>query len=122
MNSGSRKLLYWTPRILGILFALFTSLFALDVFEEGYGFWETVLALLMHLIPTFIILIALFTAWRREWIGALLFIALGVFYIVWSWAEIPWMAYLLISGPLFLIGALFLLDWFFRVQSREEIA
>ena len=38
--------LTWTPRILGLLFAAFLSLFALDVFEQGYQGWETVLALL----------------------------------------------------------------------------
>ena len=41
MIRPSKQLLFWTPRILGILFALFLSMFALDVFGEGYGFWGT---------------------------------------------------------------------------------
>ncbi|MGQ0603506.1 MAG: DUF7670 domain-containing protein [Anaerolineales bacterium] len=59
MTSPMEKLLFWIPRILTILFAGFVSLFALDVFVEGYGFWETLLALLMHLIPTGLILLSL---------------------------------------------------------------
>ena len=49
------RLLYWVPRILCILFAAFISLFALDVFGEGYGFWHSVLTLMVHLIPTYIV-------------------------------------------------------------------
>ena len=37
MNRPIRQFLFWSPRVLTILFALFLSLFALDVFEEGYG-------------------------------------------------------------------------------------
>jgi hypothetical protein len=79
------RLLLWAPRILCILFAVFVSLFALDVFGEGYGFWETVLAPLMHLIPTIIVVFMLLIAWRWEWIGGILFIALGMLYIIVFW-------------------------------------
>ena len=37
MNNKWKRVLYWTPRVLGILFALFISIFALDVFGEGYS-------------------------------------------------------------------------------------
>jgi len=46
MNTTTKRVLFWAPRVLGILFALFLSLFALDVFSEGYSFGETMLALL----------------------------------------------------------------------------
>jgi hypothetical protein len=111
MNMSIRTILYWAPRVLGIFFALFISVFALDVFTEGYRFWETVVALFMHLIPTAIVLLVLFISWRREQIGGALFLALGLFYIVAFWNPTRWQAYLIISGPLFLIGVLFLLSW-----------
>jgi len=120
MKSSTKQVLYWTPRILGILFALFISLFALDVFGEGYGFWESVGAFLIHLIPTFVILIALFVAWRREWIGAILFVGLGMFYLVVFRGDFDWITFLIIAGPLFLIGALFLVNWLYRAQLRDE--
>jgi hypothetical protein len=67
-------MLFWKPRIAGILFVLFISIFALDVFDAGYGFWETLLALFMHLLPSIALAIAVALAWRRwEWIGAVLF-------------------------------------------------
>jgi hypothetical protein len=71
MKTKMTPTLYWVPRILGILFAIFISIFALDVFMEGYGFWETVVALVMHLVPTAIIFIVLLIAWRWERLGRL---------------------------------------------------
>ena len=108
------RLLHWSPRLLGILFALFLSIFALDVFGEGYGFGETVLALLIHLVPTFVLILALAIAWRREWIGAALFLGVAVFYLTQAWGKEHWTALAAISGPAALIGGLFLLDWLNR--------
>jgi hypothetical protein len=114
MNKTVERILFWSPRVLGILIVIFTSLFALDVFGEGYSFWETIGALAMHLIPTLVILIVLGIAWRWEWTGGFLFVALGVLYITLFWEPSNLPAYLLISGPLFLAGFLFLLDGYYR--------
>lgn len=111
MSSTSRHLLFWSPRILCLLFAAFLSLFALDVFGQGYGFWKTALAFLIHEIPVLVLLAVLALCWRWEWIGAVLFPAMGVFYFVTTRGRMHWSAYLLISGPLFLLGLLFLLNW-----------
>ena len=120
MKRPVKRLLFWTPRVLCILFAVFVSLFALDVVGEGYGFWGTILALLMHLIPTGVILIVLAISWRWEWVGGILFIALGVLYLVISWGRLHWSAYLVISGPLFLVGVLFLINWLYRAELRTQ--
>ena len=126
LKAGQRKpahqLLYWAPRALCIVFALFLSLFALDVFEEGVGFWETSLALLMHLIPTFLLLLLLVLSWRREWIAGIFFPLLGVLYVAWSWNK-PFgvlSTLLLMAGPLVLTGALFLLNWHYRSELRGK--
>jgi hypothetical protein len=120
MNASTKRVLFWTPRVLGILFAIFVSVFALDVFSEGYGLWQTIRALLLHLVPTFIVVIALVIAWRWEWVGAFLFNALAVFYVVWAWGRFPLGAYLSISGPLVLVGVLFLFNWIYRAQLRTR--
>ncbi|MCK5050652.1 MAG: hypothetical protein KAS53_02845 [Candidatus Cloacimonetes bacterium] len=120
MSRKMKRVLFWTPRILCILFAMFLSLFALDVFGEGFGFWKTILALLIHLVPVYIVIIILVIAWRWEWIGAILFNALAVFYIVWVWGRFPLVTYVSISGPLFLVGILFLFNWIYREQLRKR--
>jgi hypothetical protein len=118
--SALKKLLYWAPRTFCIVFTIFTSLFALDVFEESKGIWETISALLMHLIPTFILIAILIVTWRREWIGGILFIMLGILYIVMYWGKFPLMTYSIITGPLVIIGILFLLNWKYRAELRPS--
>jgi hypothetical protein len=98
------------------VFAIFISLFALDVFRAGKGFWEVTLALLIHLIPTAIVLGVLALSWRREWISAIIYIALSILYIVQTWGRFPLSTYLIIAGPLILIGILFMLNWFLRIK------
>ena len=120
MNATTGRFLYWTPRILGILFAAFLGLFALDVFNEGYGPGETVVALVMHLVPTFVVLAALGVAWRWEWVGAVLFFGLAVFYVAMAWGQFPLVSYLAISGPLFLTGLLFLVNWRYKDELRQS--
>jgi hypothetical protein len=114
MKPNTTQILFWTPRILCLLFAVFLSLFALDVFDEHLGFWKTVGALLIHLIPTWIILVVLAITWRWEWVGAILFNALAVAYLVMTWGRFHWAAYVMISGSLCLVGTLFLLSWLLR--------
>lgn len=118
MTRTTGRIVYWLPRILTILFAAFVSLFALDVFGEGLGFWGTLVALLMHLVPTAIILAVLAVAWRWEWVGALAYAALAVVYVVMVFGRFPLTTYVAISGPLVLIGALFLVNWIYRSELR----
>jgi hypothetical protein len=118
--SPSKKLLYWTPRALCIVFIILTSFFALDVFGESKSIWETILALLMHLIPTFVLVVVLVITWRREWIGGILFNFLAILYVVWAWGRFPLATYLLMAGPLIVIGMLFFLNWKYREDLRPS--
>jgi hypothetical protein len=119
MNTTTRLALLWTPRVLGILFAAFISIFALDVFEGGFRFPDTLIALAMHLIPTLLVVITLVAAWRWAWVGAVVFFGLAVLYVVWAWGRFPWFTYAAISGPLAVMGGLFLLNWVLRAQMKE---
>ena len=125
MSRISAKLLFWAPRVLSIAFILFLSLFSLDVFDGRLGFWQTVLALTMHLIPVFVLIAALIAAWKWEWIGALLYAAAGLLYVVWvatgsrpvpPEVRLSWI--LTIAGPAFIIAGLFLANWLKHDQLR----
>ncbi len=120
MKTPMKRFLFWTPRVLCLLFAGFISLFALDVFEENHGFWNTALALLLHLIPTGVLLLILALSWHWEWVGGVIFPALGAFYLFFFWGRFHWSAYAIISGSLFLLGTLFLLNWSSRVKLRAN--
>lgn len=107
-----RSLLRWSPRVLAIAFTLFISLFALDAFEGQVGFREKAVALFMHLLPTFICVAAIALAWRREWLGALLFGGLAVYYAVSAWGHPGWV--FLIAGPMLLVAVLYTVAWVSR--------
>jgi len=110
------KFIYWSPRILGIIFILFLSMFALDIFDMKLGFWGTVLGLFIHLIPSIILTIILIISWKYEWVGGVAFILGGLLYIfmtlrsgigllmAFSWS-------LTIAAPAILVGILFLINW-----------
>ena len=120
MNPAARRWLFWTPRILTLLFAGFISIFAMDVFEGHHPLGQTLLALAMHLIPTGVVLLSLAIAWRWEWVGAVLYAAMGVFYFVTQWGRFSWDVYALIAGPLFLLALLYLLGWRYRAELRRR--
>jgi hypothetical protein len=119
MSPRIERLLYWLPRILAIVFAAFVSLFALDVFGAGYSLGETIQALLIHLIPTYAILIALIIAWRWEWAGAILFLALAVAYPLMFGTQFHWSVYVTMMTPPLLVAALFLLSWRYRTRRSQ---
>lgn len=106
----SEKFLYWTPRVLSLAFVGFLSIFALDVFSEGVSL-AALGGFVVHLLPSLVLLAAVLLAWKREWIGAVIFIGFGIFYI-WSVGfSRPWSWYASIAGPSLLVGILYLVGW-----------
>lgn len=120
MSRVTARLLYWSPRILSIAFAIFLGLFALDVFQEIHGFWRIVLAFLLHLIPAFILVAILIVAWRWELIGTGLFSLAALYYAVTMLSRNlhNWVPVLGISLPLLGIAAMFLACWMERDHVR----
>jgi hypothetical protein len=123
-GSAVSRWLFWTPRVLMILFIAFISLFAADVFGEGYSLPQLLLALLMHLIPSFVMVGAAWLAWRFELVGGAVFasFALGYFFqmmgrgpllmlVVWN---------LTIAGPALVIGTLLILCGVKRAGPPEK--
>jgi hypothetical protein len=75
---NANRYLFWIPRIFLILFALFLSIFSLDVFGNDYTLVETVVGLFMHNIPSLILLAILLVSWRHDLVGGIIFITLGI--------------------------------------------
>ncbi|MEA4814148.1 MAG: hypothetical protein VB112_04515 [Oscillospiraceae bacterium] len=121
----TEKILYWAPRILSILFICFLTLFSLDVFEPEMSAGEIALGLFMHNIPSIIMIILLVISWRKEIVGAVSYFCAGFLYIGFlifgavnsglQWyLVISWS--IIIAGPAFIIGVLFLINWRKRKQ------
>jgi Na+/proline symporter len=119
MNQTTQKTILWTPRVLAILFILFLSLFALDVFGAGYGVGELLIALFMHLIPSLALVVVLILAWRWEWVGALAFLGFAAWYLLTAHGQ-HWSAYALVAGIPALVGLLFLTAWIVKRQASNS--
>ena len=118
MNAMLHHSLRWAPRVLGIGVALFLSLFALDAFGQGKPFRESIPDFLIHLVPAAAVLVVVCVSWRREWIGAAACVGLAATY-AWMTVDRPdWI--LVISGPLFVVGLLFLLSWLVTAPPHRE--
>lgn len=72
------KIIHWIPRIICILAILFVSMFAFDVFSPDLTIWQQISALLIHLIPSFILTGILIIAWKWEKIGGIILTGTGV--------------------------------------------
>jgi flagellar biosynthesis protein FliQ len=104
------KVLCWIPRILGMLFIVFISLFALDAFSEGSSIGEQTLGFIIHLIPSLILVALLIISWRCEKLGGWLYIILGIIFTAFFETYDELVTFLVISGPIFLTGILFLIS------------
>jgi hypothetical protein len=127
MGKKTNKFIYWTPRILSIAFILFLAVFSLDIFDGNYGFWGTVLGLFMHNIPSLVLLGVLLISWKYEIVGGVAFILAGLLIVIANLIRMimnpPFHGYylswsLIIAGPAFFIGILFLIGWFKKKKQH----
>lgn len=127
MTKKINKYIYWTPRILAIIFILFLALFSLDVISPEFTLLQIAVGLFMHNIPVFILLAVLLISWKYEIVGGVVFILAGVLYtamILMNGLRHPpdgfvLMSLLIIAGPAFLIGILFMTNWFQKDKPKK---
>ena len=98
----------WLPRGLGLLYAGFLSLFALDSRSIG--------ELALHLIPAGAIIALLAISLRWERVAGGLFMLAGFGYVLMARFRLDWIA--VVAGPLFVVGLLLLAD---RYYSRRSV-
>ena len=123
------KVIHWAPRIICILAILFISLFAGDAFEHGETIWQKLGAFFMHLIPSFILLAFLVVAWKWEFVGGIIFMAVGLGFSPFIFTHNYSMNHsvglslaivMFINMPFVLTGALFLVSH--RLKQKQLAA
>jgi cell division protein FtsW (lipid II flippase) len=107
MTMETTRFIYWTPRLAGLVVSAFLAMFALDAFTAG-SFAEGRREFARHLIPAIIVAAVVAVAWRYERAGAAAFFLLAAGYAIAARARLDWVA--VISGPLVLLGILFLVS------------
>jgi len=101
------QIVFWLPRIMGLLFCGFLALFSLDVFSIQAPPLQLILGFFIHNIPALIVLLATIVAWKWERAGGLLFLVIAIAaYFFFFHGDWPYGA--IFSAILALIGLLFL--------------
>jgi hypothetical protein len=126
----SVKIFHWLPRVICIVAILFISLFAADAYDPKLAFFQQVLAFIMHLIPSFILVIFLVVAWKWELAGGILFGIIGLGTGPWVFMHNYQMNHSvamstgivsLICLPFVVVGGLFILSHFLKRKIRGLI-
>jgi hypothetical protein len=112
LDERLRKVIHWAPRVASLMIIFFMSLFSLDVFEIEATTLQLLGAFLMHNIPSILMLVLLFFAWRRPAVGFWAFLAAGVVFVIFFVRDIyAVMNLLLFVLPIWLVAGLFYADW-----------
>ena len=99
---------YWLPRILGIAFIAFLSLFAFDAFTGADSIWAQLLGLIIHLLPSIILACILWLAWKQPFYGGGAFLIGSILFTLFFKTYENSIGMLLLSLPLVVVGGLFL--------------
>jgi len=144
-NKSSRlaSTIRWVARILCILAIVFISLFAVDVFTEGasLSLGQKIVGFLMHMIPSFVLIIILIIAWKHELVGGILIALIGLatapFVYNRNYHNLPNMAsegfriaspglralkiVAMINLPFIIVGILFMISYFLHRPKKLTI-
>ena len=99
--------LIWIPRGLIMLFALFTVLFSLDVFEGTSSIGEKIQGFMIHNIIFFVLSFILVATWKGPLIAGILCIIAGIALTVIFHSRWDLRAYLIMGGSPMIMGILF---------------
>lgn len=122
-------IVHWIPRILGIMAIIFISLFALDSFKPGVPPWQQIAGFLMHMIPSFLLILFLVVAWKWELPGGIMFVILGlgfmpfIYMMNYHMNHSVWMSagvVLMINLPFVLTGSLFITSHILKNRHRPR--
>ena len=101
----------WSARIIALLFIAFISLFAFDSFSGEESFVAEIGHFLMHLVPTFVLVVCLVIAWKNPPLGGFLFIGVAILFTIYFGTFKQLETFFMISVPPIIAGILFLLSW-----------
>jgi len=122
----STRVLHWLPRIICIMGILFISMFSIDALNSELTIWQQILSLSMHLIPSFVLILLLLLSWKRELIGGIIFMIIGlgfspiIFIYNFKMNQSIWMSLGVISVitiPFAIVGVLFIVSHYRKKKS-----
>jgi len=105
---------------------LFISMFSIDALNSELTIWQQIRSLSMHLIPSFVLILLLLLSWKRELIGGIIFMIIGlgfspiIFIYNFKMNQSIWMSLGVISVitiPFAIVGVLFIVSHYRKKKS-----
>jgi hypothetical protein len=96
-------------RTLSVVMILFFTLFSLDAFGGDVSIWFQIGGFLIHMLPTFVIILATLLSWRNPKLGGFAFLLLSALSVVFFRSYRNIYTFVLVSGLPMTIGAILLL-------------
>jgi hypothetical protein len=112
-----QKVVFWIPRAMGSILVLIVIYEIVNIPINRPGIQNTTARFILDLIPIFIVFAI---GWRRQWIGAILYLISGLYYLykVLDHGKY-WTDYLLLSGSTLILGILLLLVWTMQIAVSK---
>ncbi len=110
----------WLPRIIALLFVGLLVLLSMDSFGGNQTLGRQLIGFLIHLIPAFLVGICLLIAWKFRLLGGVLFLVIGMLFTIYFGTYRSASHFLLISLPLFVVGALFMLSQWWATGGKTS--
>lgn len=121
MNPPLRKIFYWSARGLGIFLAAAAAQMHLTGIDLNLPFGQALLELLSRLWLTLVLIVVLVIAWRREKIGAGLYLLLAALAAL-DIGKADRVYYLVLSAPVAATGLLFLISGLMKAPEKNSQA
>lgn len=96
---------------IGVLYALALLVFAVDVFNKEQSISQTFSDVLLHLVPTMVVLFFVFVGYKKPLIGTVICLVSAMIYIITGWSNMHWTAHVLIAGPLLVLSLLYIMAY-----------
>jgi hypothetical protein len=106
---------------LAILYVLFLSVFALDAFGGNLSLGKQIIGFIIHLVPSFLLLILIAISRRYPLIGGVMFVLCSIgFTIVFSHDSHFWFQFLLFSLIPFIVGLLYITSFVLDFKAKDQ--
>jgi len=105
-------LLSWGPRALSIGLVLFW-LIVLIIAGRGHYFTVGIMVWVTLVLTTLI-------AWKNAPVGGGIFVIIGSGYLIFSMGQLLSLQYVLAATPLFVVGALFIIEYLYLEKKENE--
>jgi len=113
--------LKWAARVMGVLYTTLFFLFALfSGAEQLGGGLKGIILNFPNTLPWVILGIFIWIAWKEEFIGGSIIAFFGLITIFFFDTYKNIIAFMIISFPLLLIGALFIINHHFRLGKKSK--